>query len=760
MRGVNTKQDKRSASQYAEEIILQGRLQGMGIRPVIFRLAVQCDLVGDVRNTAEGVEIHVEGSSYQIEVFKRKLLASFPDQAQVISEQYSDIPLTGKQSFEIVREADSDAIVTTVPLDTAVCRECLSEVHDSGNRRFRYAFNCCVRCGPRYTIIRQMPFERDDTAMADFPWCDECLVEYRSTDDRRFHAQTISCPTCGPRFWSVDVDGRRVDDQEKSLDLAADTLSNGLIVAIKGVGGYQLLVDATNADAVERLRQRKGRIGKPFAVMMRTPTEVELVADVNVDEHLALASEINPIVLLRTKGDSEIVTSVHPGLSTLGVMLPTTALHDLLLERVGRPLVCTSGNLEGEPIAFQVDEAETMLAGVCDLWLHHDRAIVRPIDDSVVRVISHKCVTLRLARGLAPLRLDLDSAETQMALGGQMKSSMAWSHGGSAFLGPHIGELGELASQERYMWHLADWQSLYRFDSSQAIRDGHPEYFTSSIASNHFASSKAIQHHYAHTLSVMLEHHLLDRTVLGVSWDGTGYGLDQTIWGGEFLIADKNQISRCACLRPFALPGGEMAIRQPWRIALSLLSQSDGLGSIDHLPLFTTLDTQVHIIRSILDNSAYSPVTSSGGRLFDGVAALILGYQYSEYEGQLPMMLEGIADPREKGSYEFAIGKDSLVELDWRPLLWQLCEDIRSEVSPEAMSMKFHRAVAKGIIAICREHSDLPVVLSGGVFQNRLLTELIGDLSEGHRQPIYAPGRIPPGDGGLAAGQLAAILSK
>lgn len=744
------------SSAIAEGIVLSGRLQGMGVRPAIFRLATQLGLVGHVRNTAQGVEIHIEGSPNQTEAFRRQLRGFLPAEAQILSEQSREVPPIGRARFEIVRENTQDSIVTTVPLDTAVCRECLDEIYQPGNRRFLYPFNSCARCGPRYTIIRQMPFERNDTAMVDFPWCEDCYAEYRSADDRRFHAQTISCPNCGPRLWGISAGNRRFDDEEEALGQASQAILRGLIIALKGLGGYQLLVDATNPDAVERLRLRKGRISKPFAVMMRTLSEVDQVAKLDSVERQVLVSATNPIVLLDLNQETIIVPGVHPGLNTVGIMLPTTPLHDLLLKRVGRPLVCTSGNREGEPLAFEVENAEAMLSGICDLWLHHNRSIARPVDDSVVRIVDGNRVALRLARGMAPLRLDLDTNETQMALGGQMKSSVAWSHDGSAFLGPHIGDLSNLAVQERYQWHLADWQSLYRFSATQAVHDRHPGYYTTHAASREFSVTQSVQHHHAHICSAMLEHHLLDQQVLGVAWDGTGYGMDQTVWGGEFFLADKHQYSRIAHVRPFALPGGETAILQPWRITLSLLSQLDSVDSFDLLPVFESLRLQLSLVEQILDSPQFSPITTSGGRLFDGVAALILNRQQSEYEGQLPMMLEAIADPEEKGAYEFTIAKQTLVELDWRSLISQVLADVEARVSPDRMSMRFHRGVANAIMAICRQHADLPVVLTGGVFQNRLLAELIADMSKGQRPRVYLPGIIPPGDGGLAAGQLVA----
>ncbi|WP_158261374.1 MULTISPECIES: carbamoyltransferase HypF [Pirellulaceae] len=744
----------------AEDIVLRGRLQGIGVRPAIFRLATELGLVGMVRNTPQGISIHVEGTPQQTALFRSLLPTSLPDQAEVSGQQYCESSPVGNHQFEIVKEDSREAIVTDVPLDAAVCHECLEEVRQPGNRRYQYAFNSCARCGPRYTVIRQMPFERADTAMVDFPRCNECDAEYHSPADRRFHAQTISCSQCGPRLWSMTADSQRCDDQQEALNEAAQAVLCGMIVAVKGVGGYQLIVDATNPDAVERLRQRKGRISKPFAVMMRTAIEVKQAAFIDDAEERALLSAANPIVLLQVKDDTVIAKGVYPDLNTVGIMLPTSPLHDLLLERVGRPLICTSGNREGTPIAFEEEQAEASLKGVCDLWLHHNRPIVRPIDDSVVRVMDGSCVTLRLARGMAPLRFDLETTQTQIALGGQLKSSVAWSQGGSACLSPHISDLGTLSGQERYLWHIADWQSLYRFSATRAAHDCHPDYFTSHAAYRLFPETQPLQHHYAHVLAMMIEHQLLDQKVLGVVWDGTGYGTDRTIWGGEFFVVDRTECTRTAHLRSFGLPGGEAAIFQPWRTALSLLNQLGWSESFEALSVFESLRMDMRLVNQILESNQFSPATSSGGRLFDGVAALILGRQHSEYEGQFPMMLEAIADPEEKGVYEFAVSDSAPCELDWRPMIRQVFEDVVSNVSPGRISMKFHRGVAEAIMAVCRCHSELPVVLAGGVFQNRLLSELIAEMSRDELLPVYLPGMIPPGDGGLAAGQLIGALSK
>lgn len=732
----------------------------MGARPAIYRLATELGLVGEVRNSPQGIEIQIEGSPQQIVEFKNNLRSRLPEEAHVSGEFHRDAPLSKTTRFSIIQDKSKDAVVTSIPMDVSVCHECLTEVRRPGDRRFRYPFNSCAKCGPRYSIIRQMPFEREATAMANFPWCADCLAEYRSVDDRRFHAQTISCPRCGPRLWMVTPDGQTQHDQEEVLDFAARAILCGQIVALKGLGGYQLLVDATNSRAVERLRRKKGRPSKPFAVMTRTWSDAEQVANIDAVERQALTSAANPIVILNAKKNSSIAQSIHPALDTIGVLLPTTPLHDLLIERVGRPLVCTSGNREGNPLAFEVEQAEAELADLCDLWLHHNRPIVRPIDDSVVRVIQGQSVALRLARGLAPLRLEIDAGESVIALGGQMKSAIAWNNGGSAFLGPHIGDVSNLASQERYRWQLADWQALYRLTPSLSVCDRHPEYFTSQLAAKLFPQVEAVQHHHAHVAAAILEHQLLDSTVLGVAWDGTGYGTDQTVWGGEFLLVAGKTFERFGHLRPFTLPGGEIAIREPWRIAISLLGQSGGIDRLTHTKICDDGHLPVEMIERIGNNPRFSPTTTSAGRLLDGLASLILRREQCEYEGQLPMILEAIAEPDERGTYRIAIDEGAIFELDWRPLVRQLCDDLTSGVSPGRMAMRVHRGLANALVALCRRRAELPIVLTGGVFQNRLLSELIATMASEANLAIYFPGVVPPGDGGLAAGQLVLGLCK
>jgi hydrogenase maturation protein HypF len=605
-----------------------------------------------------------------------------------------------------------------------------------------------------------MPFEREDTTLAEFEFCDPCLREYRRPGDRRFHAQTTACPKCGPQLWSVDGVNQRSIQGEGAMLAALAALQAGKIVALRGLGGYQLLVDATNQAAAQRLRARKGRPAKPLAVMVDSMETALRLATVDEVELNQLASAAAPIVLLRAKSDNGLAESIHPNLDTVGLMAPTTPLHAMLTRDFGRPLVCTSGNYDGEPLEYEVESAQHKLNGICDLWLHHDRAIVRPIDDSVVRVIAGRAVTIRLARGLAPLPLDLPAMTPTLAVGGYLKAAAAWSNGGQAVLGPHIGDQENLAARNRFTEHIDDWQTLYRFQPLQLAHDFHPEYFSTQWAHQKHLPLIATQHHHAHVVSGMLEHGWLDREVLGVAWDGTGYGTDGTIWGGEFLVSTCSDFERLARLRPFRLPGGEAAIHEPWRIALAMCEQLEKPLNVSLLASWDVTSNCISLVRHIINRPHLSPLTSSVGRLFDAAAAIILGMTRAHFDGQAAMQLEAAADRSAQGWYDFPLREDRMFELDWRPLLEQLLADWHLGVDPGKMAMRFHRSLALAIPRVCRLRSDLPVVLSGGVFQNRLLTELVLQRWHDPSQPLGLPGIIPPNDGGLAAGQLAIAAAK
>jgi len=597
-----------------------------------------------------------------------------------------------------------------------------------------------------------MPYEREQSSMAVFPLCDVCRCEYESPADRRFHAQTNACPTCGPTLWLRDANDRVVARGNDAQNAAVSAILRGRIIALRGLGGYQLLVDATSDEAVARLCRRKQRSGKPLAILVSSLVDAERFVRLDETEKRELCSPAGPIVLASARDVPQLAVSVNDGLNTIGVMLPTTPLHGLLLDAVRRPLVCTSANVNGNPLVYNSNRALDELRGVADVWLEHDRPIRRPIDDSVVRVIAGRPVTIRLARGYAPLSLAVESDEPLIALGGHQKTSIALHNGEQAILGPHIGDLDTVAARQRYVEQLAELSDFYGVADFQIASDPHPTYFTTEWATNQPTGSTQVQHHHAHIVAGMLEHGWLDRPVLGVSFDGTGYGADGTIWGGELLLATSVGFQRVGRLRPFALGGGERAVREPWRVATALVRASMGDEAASQLS-FKHCDPKS--LLPILRRPGLSPMTTSVGRLFDGVAALVCGIEQCQFEGQAAMLLEAACDPSKRGHYKFSIGNKRPIQLDWRPLVRQIMCERATGASAGEMAMRFHRGLAIGIFESCRCYPSLPVVLGGGVFQNRVLTELVAERFSEARRTIGLPGRIPPNDGGLAAGQLA-----
>jgi hydrogenase maturation protein HypF len=753
---TRTRQSTKAESPSAFEtrrLTIGGRVQGLGVRPAIYRLATELGLAGTVRNTSRGVEIEIEGIADDLTQFERLLPRALPAAAIVTRFLTEPIPPIGSDGFTILKEPVVGPLAASVPEDLAVCPECSREIFAVGNRRQGYPFTSCTLCGPRYTVIRAMPYERDDTAMEQFPMCVDCRREYERPGDRRFHAETTACHQCGPRGWYVGHDESVRWQGGAAIRATVQDLAAGRIVALRGLGGYQLLVDATNEAAVERLRARKGRNVKPLAVMVESAA-AERLAYFDPEELATFSDAAAPIVLVRARADNGLATAIHPHIDTVGLMRPTTPLHAILARDFGRPLVCTSGNREGEPLEYEVDAAEKNLADIADAWLDHDRPITRPIDDSVVRIIAGRRVTIRLARGLAPLTLDLPAMPPTLAVGGYLKVAAAWSSGAQSVLGPHIGDQETLAARERYLAHVNDWQNLYRFRPTRLIHDLHPEYFSTQWARSQSYPAIGVQHHHAHVAAGMLEHGWLDRKVLGVAWDGTGYGTDGTIWGGEFLLASAASFERVVRLRHFRLPGGEMAIHEPWRTAAAVCHQLYESEGLDCWPGWSTDFVALTAIQAVINRPQLSPVTSSAGRLFDAAAALILGIDRVSFDGEAAMRLEAAADRTAGGYYQFTLEDGQPSELDWRPLFAELLADCRCGVDPSTIAMRFHRTLAHGIVEVARRWPELPVVLTGGVFQNRLLTELVAELMADEPQPLGLPGSIPPNDGGLAAGQL------
>lgn len=773
---------------------LSGRVQGVGVRPAIVRLAGRLGLAGRVWNDTAGVSIVVEGSHSALDTFGARLGTSLPGPAFVEQMEQSHADATGLSEFVVIEQPDDSTrenpLGVALPLDRGVCEDCLREMSDPADRRFRYPFTHCAQCGPRYSILTSMPYERRFSSMAVFPMCAACRSEHDSADDRRFHAQTICCPACGPRIWlesaghsaSFNSDGMRARhasdapvNQAAAVERAAAVLSAGGILAHRGVGGYQLLCEATNDATINRLRQSKCRPTKPLAVMVGSMTEAERLCRLDDAERAALTDASNPIVLARARDEGGFAAGIHPGLRDIGVMLPTTPLHTLLLNDSGRPLVVTSGNPGGDPLPSAVADAREISRESADAVLHHDREIEHRIDDSVVRVIAGRRVTFRLARGLAPHPLPLGPllpdgnspvGISMAALGGHQKSAIAVSNGRQAILGPHLGDLDSPATRRRLRENFRELTTLLRCNPQVLVHDLHPDYDSTRFAQESSHRTLAVQHHHAHVVAAMIEQRWLDREVLGVAFDGTGFGPDGTIWGGEFLRCTASGFQRVAQLRTFQLPGGERAIREPWCVAVSLLTELDGKSSRGERPRWSDVtlseaEVVANLVRSHrLSGSRFSPITSSVGRLFDAAAALILDCTHADEEGRPAMLLESACDERENGLYGFDIVEAPVLTLDWSPMLHELIADRNGGVAAGRMAMRFHRGLAVGVARVCERFPDLPVVLAGGVFQNRLLTELLAEQLHAAGRTVGLPGTIPPNDGGLAAGQLAIALAR
>ncbi len=731
-------------------ILLQGRVQGVGLRPAVLRWAHGCGITGWIANDAQGVVIHAEGDELNIKRFLQSLQDHLPVEAEIASLTVATAKSEGSRKFLIRQQVCEGPLLTVVPVDVVTCDQCTSEVlPGEENRRQSYAFNSCAQCGPRYSLLTTMPFEREHTSMASFLLCSTCDKEYHYSVNRRFHAQTMSCPQCGPAIILTDHQGKLLAQSQVAITGIASAIMAGKIIAVKGLGGYQLICDATDEEVVASLRDRKGRCSKPLAVMVKDLAMAARLADIAGCES-TLLSRAGPIVLCPAKPDNELAYLVHPGLNDVGLMLPTTSYHRMLCESINKPLVVTSGNREGEPLVYTREAAQAQLGAMCDQILHHDRVIHRPIDDSVVRKMAGRVATIRLARGFAPHRLPVMIREPIAALGAQHKVALALSNGNQAILGPHLGEMDTIAAQERFHEQYYSLCQLYGTTPQYLVHDLHLDYFTTRWAQEQPQHKIAVQHHHAHVVAGMLEHGWLTDTVLGIAFDGTGYGHDGTIWGGEILLCTTKDFQRLAHLRPFRLLGGEQAIRQPHRVTLALLDELlDRPAMINMLRRMNRIHRYESLL-PLLEAPHLHPLTSSVGRLFDGVAALILSLIEATYEGEPAMMLEAICDLNASASYPLPLIEE---QLDWRPMLQALLDDLISGTEPGTLAMRFHRGLAEAVVAIIRGRHQYPVVLTGGCFQNKILVELIHELLDDDRR-VGLPGVIPCNDGGLAAGQL------
>ncbi|NQS97086.1 MAG: carbamoyltransferase HypF [candidate division Zixibacteria bacterium] len=768
---VNKKEANSAGGILRSKIVIRGAVQGIGFRPFIYRLANELRLAGWVRNSSGGVFIEAEGTRRDLEDFTLRIEAEKPIQSFIQSfEAYYLDPL-GYDGFEI-RPSDNygDKTALVMP-DIAACPDCIGEIFDPANRRYLYPFTNCTNCGPRYSIIEALPYDRANTSMKKFQMCEKCLAEYENPLDRRFHAQPNACPECGPHLELWDSAGNILSTHHKALLAAADGIRNGKIAAVKGLGGFHLIVDAVNEKAVLRLRERKAREEKPFALMYPAMDMIESHCFVSPSEKRLLQSPECPIVLLKRKSSNNpelqpVAPSVAPNNPYLGIMLPYTPLHHILMRELGFPVIATSGNLKDEPICIDENDALQRLSGIADFFLMHNRPIVRHIDDSIVRVVLDRELVLRRARGYAPLPVNSKKQNRPvLAVGGHLKNTIAITDGKELFLSQHIGDLETAQAYSAFQNTIDSLSGLYDFSPEVIVCDRHPDYLSSKYARKSGLPVIEVQHHFAHILSCMAENEL-EGSVLGVSWDGTGYGLDGSIWGGEFLHTAGSGFERAAHLRTFPLPGGESAVKEPRRSALGLLFAiyGDDLFNREGLkPLEAFSSLELKNLRTMLTRKLNSPLTSSAGRLFDAVASIIGIRHINGFEGQAAMELEFLTDDTASTEYypfDIKEGSPSVI-VDWAPMIQLIVEDVERGISKREIAVRFHNTMVEMMTAIARRINENRIILTGGCFQNRYLTErAVNRLRSEGFQPYWHQ-RVPPNDGGIAVGQAyAASLVK
>ncbi len=743
-------------------IEIRGTVQGVGFRPWVYRVAHTIGVTGRIRNDGSGVIIDAFAPRERLEQFLVELRRSPPPAARIESLRTSLLRWEEVTGFVIVASEAGTERRVSIPADLATCTDCLRELFDRSDRRYRYPFINCTNCGPRFTIALDVPYDRPATTMARFRQCPACQREYDDPANRRFHAQPNACPVCGPRLRVVNAAGVEVPCSDPVVE-AERVLRDGGIVALKGIGGYHLACDATQADAVRLLRKRKHRDAKPFAVMLRNLASARRETGVTDIEAKLLESSERPIVLLQKQPHSSLADEVAPGNPMLGVMLPYSPLHHLLLADLDRPLVMTSGNVSDEPIAFLDEDAARRLSGLADLIVAHDREIASRCDDSVARVIAGAPVVMRRSRGWTPRAVSLDQpiAEPVLGCGAQLKNTFCIATEDSAFLGPHIGDLDHLEIFEAYEEAIDRLERFVGVHPQVVAYDMHPEYLSTIYAMKRQASTRiATQHHHAHVATAMAEHHLAG-PVLGLAWDGTGFGTDGTAWGGELLLADFEGFERLATFRPVPLAGGDRAIRQVWRIAAAVLDDAfDGAPPIDRLALFRNVPTKdLEIVRDMARRGIQAPLARGVGRYFDAVGALALGLQQARYEGEVAIAWNSIADAAHHGTYRWDLDSSGTPPaIDLRPTVRAVVRELLSGVSPSIMAARFHDTLGEIAARIVRDaitaHGQRAVVLTGGCFQNPRLTEaIVASLKPDVEVLLHHD--VPPGDGGIALGQVA-----
>ncbi len=684
-----------------------------------------------------------------------------PPFAEIKSLTIHPLPLSSFQTFDFKNSITSDDKSSFVLPDISTCPECVSELFDPTSRFYRYPFTSCCHCGPRYSIMQAQPYDRSRTSMAEFELCQACEKDFENPDNRRFHAQTLACEDCGPHISILDHNGDKIAEREQALETAIQALHDGKVLALKGIGGYQLLTDARNNHAIEKLRERKNRPRKPFALMLPSLKAAHELCFINQKEQQTLTSAASPIVLLQRRPDSDIIEPIAPDSSLLGIMLPYSPLHHLLLHGFDAPVIATSGNQQNEPICINQEQAFDRLQGIADFFLTHNRTILRPLDDSIGRLIGNKITTVRRARGYVPAPITLTHAIPEaLAVGGHIKNTIAISRGNRVILSQHLGDLDSMASQQQFEITLADMKQFYQVKPDRVMHDLHPGYTSSQYAGKMGIPNIPVQHHYAHILSCMAEHEI-QPPVLGISWDGTGLGTDNELWGGEFLLITENGFDRFAHLCSFPLPGGTKAIEEPRRVALGLLHELLGndLFKLQDSPSLDSFTKQELIVLKVaLDKQLNMPRTSSVGRLFDAVASLSGLCQMNSYEGESSMQIESASHALPSDlSYPYKVRQGSPLIIDWQQTIESIIGDF-SQGQQALIPAKFHNTLAEMALDIALKANQSNIVLSGGCFQNAYLVEKILHRLQGAGFNVFQHEKIPPNDGGLALGQLMASM--
>ncbi len=747
---------KHSSSKERIRFTISGAVQGVGFRPFVYRLAHELKLSGWIKNTPEGIITELEGMAPALDTFRKKLKNDLPPASFISSREEESVSPCNDKGFKILPSSHDSKASVPILADLALCPDCLNEMNDPGDRRYRYPFITCTNCGPRFTIMTGLPYDRPRTTMKAFSLCAKCTEEYKNPLDRRFHAQPLACPDCGPHLYLTDAAGKILAKHDEALTVTAQAIRNGSIIALKGLGGFHLICDARNPDAVNELRRRKHRPTKPFALMMPDLNTAKSYCEISDQEVALLTSVQSPIVLLDKIKDSSLLTGIAPGNPALGVMLPYTPIHHLLLDELKFPVIATSGNRGGEPICTDETEALERLDGIADLFLVHNRPIAQRSDDSIIKIMAGRPMILRRGRGYAPLPVASkpfvkrkENNQVILAVGSHLKNTISISVNGQIISSPHVGDLDSPQAINGHREAISTLCNLYDTAPSLIVHDAHPDYYSTLVAKKapEDVQKIPVQHHYAHALSCMADNNI-SPPCTAIVWDGTGYGEDGTVWGGEFLKITESGYKRIGHLHPFRLPGGDAAALQPWRVALALLHEA----GLKPNCIKGVTDEQIRLVWQMLDKDINCPVTTSAGRLFDGVSALLGLCSINTFEGEAAMSLEFAATSEHDETYPYKINNGTI---DWRPMIATLIGD-----DLQISATKFHNTLALAATDMAKSCSEKNIILTGGCFQNRVLLEkLINNLANAGMEPLWHR-NIPPNDGGISAGQIVAAATR